>query len=218
MEAESISLLFNLMLLTTLLANSIKESRTTLIPKIPNPTDPGQFRPIAVSSVLLRSFHKILTKRVSALNILTIRQKAFIPEDGCAINLVILQNLIKRAKTLASPLHLALLDTRKAFDSVSLNSIQFALRSKGLPEPFINYITSMYRQTCSTWVCGERISVKRGVRQGDPLSPFLFNIVLDLTLAMLGDRLGYKLENGAMLTHLVFADDVVLVSSSSTGL
>ncbi len=56
------------------------------------------------------------------------------------------------------------------------------------------------------------------MRQGDPLSPFLFNLVLDLTLAKLGDRLGYKLENGAMLTHLAFADDVVLVSSSSTGL
>ena len=216
-DASVLALILNLLLLVEDLPHSLVEARTTLIPKGARPRTPGEFRPITVSSVVLRLLHKVLAKRVGKKGLLSLRQKAFVREHGCSSNLITLQTLIHRAKALKSPLHVALLDTRKAFDSVSTDSILYAAAEKGLPPPMIDYLRRIYSQSSSTWIGDRKVTIRRGVRQGDPISPFLFNAVLDLTLRELPEVFGYNWE-GIMLTHLAFADDVVLVSSSRAGL
>lgn len=54
----------------------------------------------------------------------------------------------------------------------------------------------------------EPISVRRDVKQGDPLSPLLFNYVMDWVLSELDPQLGVSLEDKWNLNHLAFADDV----------
>ena len=63
--------------------------------------------------------------------------------------------------------------------------------------------------------------VERGVRQGDPLSPLLFNLVLDRVLeevAIVWRRRGYGTNigqtGGTRLTHLAFADDMTIIARS----
>lgn len=57
----------------------------------------------------------------------------------------------------------------------------------------------------------------RGVRQGDPLSPILFNLVFDRILNAISVEKGFRLQN-SKLSHLVYADDLVVLSTSTKGL
>ena len=104
---------------------------------------------------------------------------------------------------------------KKAFDSINHGAIIQALRSSGVPEILVSYIEDLYSSSTARIIAGSEVSspvsVARGVKQGDPMSPFLFNLVLDTCLSKLeGDvRLTYSLR----LNHIAFADDVVLIAS-----
>lgn len=88
----------------------------TLVLKNANPENPGQFRPITVTSQLLRLYHSIIAKRLVRLP-LSKRQKAFLPRDGIAENAFIIEHLIKGAKARKDDLFLVFMDVVKAFDS-----------------------------------------------------------------------------------------------------
>ena len=70
---------------------------------------------------------------------------------------------------------------KKEFDSVSHQSMLNACQKAGLPEPFINYLDNLYKagetQLQANGHLSNRIRCNQGVKQGDPLSPTLFNYV-----------------------------------------
>lgn len=82
-----------------------------------------------------------------------------------------------------------LVDISKAFDSVSHDTILRAMRSDGIPEPLVEYVQFAYQHmvTCIR-VGGRRSESILGVRQGDPLSAILFNLVMDEVLDGADDR------------------------------
>lgn len=192
-------------------------SRTVLIPKSPNPVEASDFRPISIASVFARCFHKIIAGRLSSSIELLEDQRAFRKTDGTATNLVILESLINEAKMRFRSLCVAFVDLRKAFDTVSHDSILRVASARGVPAPLTDYLRLLYG--CSyTTLLGRRYRVKNGVRQGDPLSPLLFNAVVDEGLVAV-KRLGLGFEmNGHVYRFLAFADDIVFVSETPVGL
>ena len=89
--------------------------------------------------------------------------------------------------------------------------------------PFVEYLRSLYAEASTTLQVGDRSSdplqQNRGVRQGDPLSPLLFNCVIDWAVASLDNEMGVRVtKDGPRLNHLAFADDVVLVAESKIGI
>ena len=213
----------NLWLLASTVPSALNEGYTSLIPKELPPTDPAQHRPITVSSILCRLYHKVISRRFDALCPAGVRQKAFRQGDGIAENTEILKNVIKTAKATGRPrdLYIAFLDVRKAFDSVSHESLILAAQRAGCPSPLLAYIRHIYANGRTRLKIGGRlsepISVAQGVKQGDPLSCILFNLVVDWALDALDRNIGFKLGE-QLLSHLAFADDVVLVAETQAGL
>lgn len=217
------ALLFNLLLLAREAPSSITDTRTVFLEKggMPEVPEPSDYRPLSIGSVVLRHLHKILAFRLTALNLSDERQRGFKPVDGVCENVTIISALLSDARRSRRTMHLACVDVSKAFDTVSHEAIHQALLELDLPIGFREYIRAVYANARTVfWPPNEMMSMTqlgRGVRQGDPLSPLLFNLVVDRALGILSEDVGYKLGNRAV-NALGYADDIVLLASTRVGM
>jgi hypothetical protein len=214
---ETIAAIFNGILLTGEVPNSFLVSRTVLIPKVKPPTGPGDFRPISISSALCRLFHKAIARRLEKTSGMAEVQRAFREIDGTAVNTLMLDSILDYAKTRPRQTHVCFIDVKKAFDSVSHDSIQRMVIKLGAPPSMARYLADYYKNG-STVICGEAVPIRNGVRQGDPLSPLLFNMVIDEALRAV-EALGTGLQiDGVTIYGTGFADDIAFVASTKVGL
>ena len=210
--SPALAILYNGLHCYQVIPQSWKEARTVLIPKSDKPASPGEYRPITISSYYYRIYSSTISRRLADSIELSYRQKGFTKADGVRDNLVLLETIIEDSKRTSSSLNLTFMDVKKAFDSVSHHSIDRALVWGGVPKGMRRIIADMYT-ACSTDLYGTNIKVTRGVKQGDPLSSTLFNLVLEMALSKISDKLGIKYE-GIRLFYMAFADDLVLLSRS----
>lgn len=224
-DGKMLACIFNGILVTGVLPPCLKKSRTTLIPKSTDPmklADIGNWRPLTISSVICRAFSGILTRRLTEVCELHPRQRGFIASPGCAENLAVLNGLIRTSKRKLLPLAVVFIDFAKAFDSVSHRHIEEVLVRMGVDEHLRGLIRDSYRN-CSTIIkTGKTVTppvrINVGVKQGDPLSPLLFNLALDPLLRALDvEGCGFMI-GGRKVTSFAFADDLVLVSGSWEGM
>ncbi|NXJ44850.1 PO21 protein, partial [Spizaetus tyrannus] len=108
----------------------------------------------------------------------------------------------------------------KAFDTVSHSHIIMALRQKGVDNHIITLITNLYRNTNTRInMRNEQLGptgIQIGVKQGDPMSPLLFNLSVDPLLCKLEEN-GFQ-HCSKHVTTMAFADDLVLLSGSWDGM
>ena len=89
-----------------------------LMSKKANAVDPAHFRPIIVSSLLVRTLHKALAIRLKRKP-LDRRQRAFRDTDGCTDKTMLLGMVIKYHWRKFKTMYMAMVDMAKVFDSVS---------------------------------------------------------------------------------------------------
>ena len=214
---------FNIWLASKRIPQDLKMNRTVLIPKgNKNLDDIGNWRPITISSIIIRTYNKILGARMNKVLETSDKQLGFKPVNGCAHNILWLNCLLKHARKNKNNLYACLLDVSKAFDSVPHHSIERALKRNNAPQMIIDIVNDQYSKTYTSISYGDRSSMKielmRGVKQGDPLSSLLFNLVIDELFDLIGDDYGYEVANGTRTNARCFADDLVLVSGSKIGM
>lgn len=115
------------------------------------------------------------------------------------------------------------MDIKNAFDIVSWAFTNQVIRSLGFPEVWISWIHNTIFQGTSQVLInglrGKRIVLRRGVRQGDPLSSSLFIIAMDFLaryLQKLKDTGAIRLPFLEMRPCLLYADDALLFFKSET--
>ena len=193
-----------------------KTNRTTLIPKPgKNAEEVENWRPITIGSLLGRIYSAMIDRKLRSKIKRHIRQKGFTQEDGCKNNIAILSSALTKMKEDSGGV-ITIIDISKAFDTVPHGEISQSLMNKGVPSPICEYIQNTYIG-CKTIIhCRDKktlpVDILRGVKQGNPLSPLLFNIIIDPIIGTLDETTeGIKLEN-ENISVLAFADDLVLLA------
>jgi hypothetical protein len=205
---------------------SWKQANIVLLYKKGDKSDISNWRPIAIMNTLYKVYTNILARRLTKtckfLNIISPEQKGFMPEsEGCLENIYLIDETIHKAKSNNENLALAWLDLANAFGSISHELINLILNKLKLPKKFCNIIADLYENAHCTILSSQGktnpIKVESGVKQGDPLSPILFNICMELIIRTL---LKYKSSHGfkgriEMECVQAFADDLLVKASNS---
>ena len=123
--------------------SAFKMGVTVPIPKSADSAGPEEYRPITMSTVLCRIFHRVLAQRAERMLPLGPRQKAFRKGDGLADNVWLLQSLIYDCRAQALSLCITFVDVQKAFDTVSHASILKAAARLGFPPLLVEYICGL---------------------------------------------------------------------------
>ncbi|KAL9674589.1 hypothetical protein QQ045_030861 [Rhodiola kirilowii] len=205
------------------LTRGINKTYLALIPKTANPQGFADYRPISLVNSSYKILSKCLAKRLSSVlpQIVSPNQSAFIAERNILDGIMIVNELIhavKREKRVALVIKL---DFRKAYDSVSWEYLRSVQSSMGFGTRWMNWIEESYSSVeLAILINGsptKGISMGRGLRQGDPLSPFLFLLAAEGLSRMLNNTVRSGMisgaewvQNGGKLTHLQFADDTIL--------
>jgi hypothetical protein len=198
MSEAALAVLFNAVVFRNVQPASWKLLRTTLVPKEGDLRDPGNWRPITIGSAVQRLLHRVLAARLSKYASLSSSQRGFTEIDGTLANAMILHEYLQGRVLGGKAYSIVSLDVRKAFDTVSHCSISRALGRFGVPNALHKYIMATFDASTAIKVgsaVSRPIGIRRGVRQGDPLSPILFNICMDELL----ERINEKYQGGSQV-------------------
>jgi hypothetical protein len=174
-------------------------------------------------NVSFNFFTKVATNRISKIAEKVIRptQTAFMPGRHILEGVVILHETIHELHRKKLDGVLLKLDFEKAYDKVKWSFLQQTLRIKGFDPKWCDWIKNFVEKG-SVGIrvnndIGHYFQTRKGLRQGDPLSPILFNIIADM-LAVLIARAKEDGQVDGLIPHLVdggvsilqYADDTII--------
>ena len=144
------------------------------------------WRPISLLNLDYKLLTKILANRLKPLlpAIISTNQTGYVKNRSILDSIRIIQDLIHHQNLKNQPGILLMIDFKKAFDSIEWSFILNALKKFNFGPNFTNWIKTIYTDISSCIINNKKSSkyfqLHRGVRQGDPLSPYLFIISLEL--------------------------------------
>ena len=181
-----------------------------------------EYRGVTVMPTLYKVYASVLAERL----VVEMEEGRVVPENqtgfrrgmGTMDNVYVLNYLINRRTEKPGGKMVALfIDLKAAFDSVDREVLWRAMEERGVSEDLRRRIEEIYTETRSRVRVGgeegENFWTARGVRQGCPLSPHLFNVLTaDLEEELRKGGWGGVRIGGVKVRSLAYADDVVLVA------
>ena len=149
-------------------------------------------------------------------------QAGFRKGRGTVENIKILKHVIGKGMKKKERVYALFVDLKAAFDRLDRKILWEMMRKRKINEDLIQRVEEIYEETRCVVKIGEEVSkefwVEKGVRQGCPLSPTLFNIYLaDIEEELKKGRGGVKIGNDRVWS-IEYADDIVLVADGEDGL
>ena len=208
---------------TCAMPRCVNATRIALVPKVESPQSMDDFRPISCCNVLYKCISKVIANRFKAVlpDVIGLSQSAFVRGRQITDAILLTQELMHNYHLEGSPPRCALkVDIRKAFDTVSWDFIILGLRTIGIPDSMIRWIegcmTSAHFSVALNGDLHGFFPSFRGLRQGDPLSPYLFVLAMEGLDGILREasrdpefHYHWRCQQTA-ITHLCFADDLMV--------
>ncbi|GKA13730.1 RNA-directed DNA polymerase, eukaryota [Tanacetum coccineum] len=202
-------------------------SFVALIPKILDPKIVSDYRPISLIGSLYKVITKILATRLSSVisSLISDVQSAFLPNRQILDGPFILSELLSWCKFKYNQAMVFKVDFAKAYDSIRWDYLDDVLNSFGFGSKWRSWIRgSLISGKASILVNGSPTSefqFHRGLKQGDPLAPFLFILIMEsLHLSFsraveAGIFTGIEIGSSLTISHLFYADDAVFIGEWS---
>jgi hypothetical protein len=208
---------------------SLNSTFLVLIPKDNSPWNFGDFRPIAlcnlcykiISKVISNIIKLILSRALSAKQLGFLKGRQILDVVGTAHECI---HSIKSKKQKALILKL---DLKKAYDHVSWDFLRLILAQTGFSATSSSWIMSYVTiASFALLINGETSNFfnnERVLHQGCPLSPLLFILVMESLSILLkkgqefGNLIGVKVSRVVKILHLIFVDDVLIMTKASVG-
>ncbi|GAU35387.1 hypothetical protein TSUD_160380 [Trifolium subterraneum] len=211
--------------------SSLNETNICLVPKCENPMSMQELRPISLCNVLYKMVSKLLANRLKPFlrKCVSEEQSAFVEgrsiSDNALIAIEVIHALKRRTKGTRGELALKV-DISKAYDKVDWGFLRGMLERMGFTHKWIHWmmlcVSSVNYSVLVNFEKVGPIFPGRGLRQDDPLSPYLFILVTEGLTTLIknsvarGDLQGVKICRGApLVSHLLFADDCFLFCRST---
>ncbi|PNX75860.1 cysteine-rich receptor-like protein kinase, partial [Trifolium pratense] len=209
------------------LPKALTASFLTLVPKKDHPQDLFDYRPICLIGSVYKILSKILANRLKRVleKLISKCQSAFLPQRQILDGVVVLNEVIDLAKRRKDSCLLFKVDFERAYDTVSWSFLERMMIKMGFSEGWLTWMRAcIFESSMSVLINGsptEDFAVGRGLRQGDPLSPFLFLIVAEGLTGMMrkavdiGKFKGFKINANLQFSLLQFADDTIIMGEDS---
>jgi hypothetical protein len=204
----------------------VNDTSIVLIPKVEQPETLKDFRPISLCTVVYKVIAKCMVNRLRPIlgEIVSINQSAFVPGHLITDNALVAfecLHFIESNTNLNKDFCAYKLDLSKAYDMVDWDFLKKVMQRMGFSHRWVNWImacvTSVRYQVKFNGNLLDSFSPSRGLRQGDPLSPFLFLFVADGLSTLLHNEVNANniepirvCRNAPGVSHLLFADDSLL--------
>ena len=213
--------LFNTCLHHQLVPKAWKNALIVLIHKKGNTSDIKNYRPISLLPIMYKVFSNILLQRmIRTLDFHQRREQAGF--RSTIDHLQVVNQMQEKANEYNIPLCFAFIDYEKAFDSIEFEPLFEGLKNQGVDEAYLNILRNLYSEATSVLRLhkdSEKFKLGRGARQGDNISPKLFTSCLQHAIInkINWENKGVRID-GEYLSHLIFADDIVLIANSTSKL
>uniref|UniRef100_A0A0A9CAR7 Reverse transcriptase domain-containing protein n=1 Tax=Arundo donax TaxID=35708 RepID=A0A0A9CAR7_ARUDO len=208
----------------------INKTILVLIPKVKSPQELKQFRPISLCNVIYKLCSKVIANRLKVFldEIISEEQSAFVPSRLITDDVLVAYectHYLKRKKGKFGACAVKL-DMAKAYDRVEWCYLQGILEKMGFAEQSVSLIMQCVTSVSfSVRVNGQLTAPfipSRGIRQGDPISPYLFLLCAEGLSSLLKYVGPVHLSRGVRvstyspwISHLLFADDCLVFSEAS---
>ncbi|GKA13191.1 RNA-directed DNA polymerase, eukaryota [Tanacetum coccineum] len=189
----------------------------------------SDYRPISLIGSLYKVVTKILELRLSTVisDLISDVQTAFLPNRQILDGPFIINELLARCHQKNQRAMVFKVDFAKAYDSIRWDYLEDVLKSFGFGPKWCSWIRgSLNSGMASILVNGSPTSefhFHRGLKQGDPLAPYLFILIME-SLHLSFSRVidagifnGIRIDSSLMLSHLFYADDAVFIGEWSQG-
>ncbi|GJU23286.1 hypothetical protein Tco_1156628 [Tanacetum coccineum] len=206
------------------LLKEINHTFIALIPKVTTPLKVNDFWPISCCNVIYKCISKILTNRIidGIKEVVSDNQSAFVPGRRISDNILITQELMHNYHRNIGPPRCAFkIDIQKVYDTVDWHFLEGILKGFGFNPHMIKWIMACVTSTSFSLSFNGDIhgffKGKRGLRQGDPLSPYLFTLFMKILTLILRRRVNlsgllrfHKHCEDLQIINVFFVDDLFI--------